>query len=169
MGHVDTYAQTGVSNQITIKPRVDAGVIKDEIMIALNRSWLCPEKTDVTARDGKVTLTGTVDYWDVRAFAGTTAWAAPRCHLGDARYPRLLKIRKPQQIRCRRALRARSRRVVRIAPGIIGPMNALCGPRVSKKLTDDTYFSDPAPPSVTQGLIWSCKIGLTGQRSSAAR
>ena len=77
MGHVDTYAQTGVSNQITIKPRVDAGVIKDEIMIALNRSWLCPEKTDVTARDGKVTLTGTVDYWDVRAFAGTTAWAAP--------------------------------------------------------------------------------------------
>ena len=103
MGHVDTYAQTGVSNQITIKPRIDAGDIKDDIMIALNRSWISPEKTDVTARDGKVTLTGTVDYWDVRAFAGTTAWAAPRCHLGDARYPRLLKIRKPQQIRCRRA------------------------------------------------------------------
>ena len=134
MGHVDTYAQTGVSNQITIKPRIDAGDIKDDIMIALNRSWLSPEKTDEAARDGKVTLTGTVDYWDVRAFAGTTAWAAPRCHLGDARYPRLLKIRKPQQIRCRRALRARSRRVVRIAPGIIGPMNAPCGPQSFKKI-----------------------------------
>ena len=71
------WGVTGVSNQITIKPRVDAGDIKDDIMIALNRSWFSPEKIDVTARDGKVTLTGTVDYWDERALAATTAWAAP--------------------------------------------------------------------------------------------
>jgi osmotically-inducible protein OsmY len=68
---------TGVSNQITIKPRVDALDIKDDIMVALNRSWFSPDKIDVTARDGKVTLTGTVEHWDERALAGSTAWAAP--------------------------------------------------------------------------------------------
>jgi osmotically-inducible protein OsmY len=71
------WGVTGVSNQITIKPRVDAGDIKDDIMVALNRSWFSPEKIDVTAKDGKVTLTGTVDFWDERALAGSTAWAAP--------------------------------------------------------------------------------------------
>lgn len=71
------WGVTGVSNKITIKPRVDAGDIKDDIMIALNRSWFSPEKIDVTARDGKVTLTGNVNYWGERALAGSTAWAAP--------------------------------------------------------------------------------------------
>ena len=71
------WGVTGVSNKITIKPRVDAGDIRDDIMIALNRSWFSPEKIDVTAKDGKVTLTGTVDYWNERAIAGSTAWAAP--------------------------------------------------------------------------------------------
>ena len=71
------WGVTGVSNQITIKPHVDAGDIKADILIALNRSWFSPEKIDVTARDGKVTLTGTVDYWNERAIAGSTAWAAP--------------------------------------------------------------------------------------------
>lgn len=64
------WGVTGVSNQITIKPRVDAGDIQDDIMIALNRSWFSPDKIDVTARDGKVTLTGIVDFWDERALAG---------------------------------------------------------------------------------------------------
>jgi osmotically-inducible protein OsmY len=71
------WGVTGVSNQITIKPRVDATDIKEDIMVALNRSWFSPEKIDVTAMGGKVTLTGTVDYWDERALAGSTAWAAP--------------------------------------------------------------------------------------------
>ena len=71
------WGVTGVSNQITIKPRVSATDIKDDIMVALNRSWFSPEKIDVSANDGKVTLTGTVDYWDERALAGSTAWAAP--------------------------------------------------------------------------------------------
>ncbi|WP_309663720.1 BON domain-containing protein [Tabrizicola sp.] len=71
------WGVTGVSNQITIKPRVDATDIKEDIMVALNRSWFSPEKIDVSAMGGKVTLTGTVDYWDERALAGSTAWAAP--------------------------------------------------------------------------------------------
>ncbi|WP_019954949.1 BON domain-containing protein [Yoonia vestfoldensis] len=71
------WGVTGVSNQITIKPRASAGDIKSDIMVALNRSWFTPEHIDVTARDGKVTLTGTVEYWGERALAGTTAWAAP--------------------------------------------------------------------------------------------
>lgn len=71
------WGVAGVSNQISIKPRVNAGNIKSDIMVALNRSWFAPENIDVTARDGQVTLTGTVDYWDERALAATTAWAAP--------------------------------------------------------------------------------------------
>jgi len=71
------WGVTGVSNNITIKPVVNAGDVKSDIMLALNRSWFTPENIDVTANDGKVTLTGTVDYWDERALAGTTAWAAP--------------------------------------------------------------------------------------------
>lgn len=67
----------GVSNQIAIKPQANAGDIKSNIMVALNRSWFTPENIDVSAYDGKVTLTGTVEYWDERALAGTTAWAAP--------------------------------------------------------------------------------------------
>lgn len=72
-----TAGVTGVSNQIAIKPQADANNINSDIMVALNRSWFSPEKIDVSAYDGKVTLTGTVDYWDERALAGTTAWAAP--------------------------------------------------------------------------------------------
>lgn len=31
----------------------------------------------MSANDGKVTLTGNVEFWDERALAGTAAWAAP--------------------------------------------------------------------------------------------
>lgn len=71
------WGVTGVSNQISIKPQANAGDIKSDIMVALNRSWFTPENIDVAAYDGKFTLTGTVEYWDERALAGTTAWAAP--------------------------------------------------------------------------------------------
>jgi osmotically-inducible protein OsmY len=71
------WGVTGISNHITIKPMADAGDIKSDILGALNRSWFTPEHIDVTAKDGAVTLTGTVEYWDERALAGTTAWAAP--------------------------------------------------------------------------------------------
>jgi osmotically-inducible protein OsmY len=66
----------GVSNQIAIKPVVNASNIKADIMAALHRSWFSPDKIDVSAHDGKVTLTGNVEFWDERALAGTTAWAA---------------------------------------------------------------------------------------------
>lgn len=46
-------------------------------MVALNRSWFTPENINVASSDGKVKLTGTVEYWDERALAGSTAWAAP--------------------------------------------------------------------------------------------
>ena len=52
----------GVSNQIAIKPQANAGNIKSDIMAALHRSWFRPGKFDVSAYDGKVTLTGTVGY-----------------------------------------------------------------------------------------------------------
>lgn len=71
------WGVTGVSNQIAIKPTANASNIKADIEDALNRSWFSPENISVTTRDGMVTLSGTVEYWDERALAGTTAWAAP--------------------------------------------------------------------------------------------
>lgn len=67
----------GVSNHIAIKPQANAGNIKSDIMLALHRSWFAPNNIHVAANDGEVTLSGSVDYWDQRALAGTTAWAAP--------------------------------------------------------------------------------------------
>ena len=68
----------GVSNQITIKPRVNVSNLSDEIMCAMHRSWFSdPRTVNVSETDGKVKLTGTVDSlhdWDA---AASTAWAAP--------------------------------------------------------------------------------------------
>jgi hypothetical protein len=55
----------------------DAANTKSEIMVALNWFWFSPEKCDLSAGDGKVTLTGSVEYWHERALAGITVWAAP--------------------------------------------------------------------------------------------
>jgi osmotically-inducible protein OsmY len=68
---------TGVSNNITVKPRANASNIKDSIMAALHRSWYDPKSIVVTAEGGAVHLTGTVHYWAERDEAGSTAWAAP--------------------------------------------------------------------------------------------
>ncbi len=68
----------GVSNNITIKPRVNTANITDDITHALHRSWFFdPQTVFVTADGGKVKLTGTVDTWYDRQTAGATAWAAP--------------------------------------------------------------------------------------------
>jgi osmotically-inducible protein OsmY len=67
----------GVSNDIAIKPKPNASNIRDNIMDALDRSWVDRATIDVTAQGGKVTLTGTVDTSFEREEAGFTAWAAP--------------------------------------------------------------------------------------------
>ena len=68
----------GVSNQVTIKPRVDTAGLQDDIQHALHRSiFFQPENVHVTANEGRVKLTGTVATWLDRRTAGWTAWAAP--------------------------------------------------------------------------------------------
>lgn len=68
----------GVTNQITIKPRVNTEQLQNEIQLALHRSvFFEPENVHVTADEGNIKLTGTVNSWlDLRT-AGRTAWAAP--------------------------------------------------------------------------------------------
>jgi len=67
----------GVSNTITIKPRVNALNLSDDIMSALRRSWFDATTIKVTADGGKVRLTGTAHSWHERDVAASTAWAAP--------------------------------------------------------------------------------------------
>jgi osmotically-inducible protein OsmY len=67
----------GVSNQISIKPRVNTENLQDDIQHALHRSiFFQPENVHVSAEGGNVKLTGTVGTWMERRTAGSTAWAA---------------------------------------------------------------------------------------------
>ncbi len=66
-----------VVNKITIKSRVDTANLQDDIQHALHRSiFFQPERVHVSAKDGRIKLTGTVDSWTERQTAGSTAWAA---------------------------------------------------------------------------------------------
>lgn len=67
----------GVSNQISLKPTVNAKDISDSIRHALHRSWFDPATIKVSATGGNVHLTGTAPSWFDRQLAGSTAWAAP--------------------------------------------------------------------------------------------
>jgi osmotically-inducible protein OsmY len=68
----------GVSNEITIKPRVNAANLSDDIVHALNRSWFFdPKAITVSVEGGVVRLTGTVNSPHERQVAATTAWSAP--------------------------------------------------------------------------------------------
>lgn len=71
------FGVTGVSNQTTLKSRVNTSDISDSIRTALHRSWLFdPDTVTVNADGGKVKLGGTVNSWHDREVAGRTAWAA---------------------------------------------------------------------------------------------
>ncbi len=72
------HGVVGVSNQLGIKPRINASNVSDEITRALHRSWFYdPNTIKVSAQGGKIKLTGDVTTWNARDLAGTTAWSAP--------------------------------------------------------------------------------------------
>lgn len=67
----------GVTDQTTLKARVDIAHLSDDITRALDRSWLHELKTiAVSAMGGTVLLTETVSSWRDRHLAAETAWAA---------------------------------------------------------------------------------------------
>ena len=68
----------GVSNQIEIKPTVNADDVGQNITRALHRSWFYdPNTIKVSSQGGKIKLTGQVTTWNARDLAGKTAWSAP--------------------------------------------------------------------------------------------
>lgn len=72
------FGVVGVSNQLTLKPRVDTEHVREDIDHALGRSWFFdPETIHVSAEGGKVKLTGTAHSPHDRILAGAIAWAAP--------------------------------------------------------------------------------------------
>lgn len=68
---------TGVSNQISVKKRPDTSKIQGDIGHALHRAWFSDDHVKVTAKGGEVHLTGSVETWNDRNLAATTAWRAP--------------------------------------------------------------------------------------------
>ena len=68
----------GVTNEIELKPSVNASNVKGAIEHALHRSWYYdPDTIKVAAQGGRITLSGEVSTWNARRLAGSTAWSAP--------------------------------------------------------------------------------------------
>jgi osmotically-inducible protein OsmY len=69
---------TGVSNSISVEPKVTAALVKADIEAALSRRTRGDgQKISVYVQGGDVTLSGSVDSWSERELVRSSAWATP--------------------------------------------------------------------------------------------